>query len=461
MAQLHLWCRNKEASERKLPSQSDSSKVGIDALLLPEHKLVSITEEPFNGNRYELQEIEDMPSNDQPDIAVEDYLKSVADSLLETLREAAPTLRDEFLCEHNKNPSRMKGLSQLLSSVNMRPDAFVQLSHDGVDGKIPLLMVEIQSGDGGNSYENTLNKATIGLIDQLRLLRHYSLTISKCSGFVFPKCSIYDSQNRVVKDNKMYVTEISVEWKDFRFCVHYAPLEVLEVGDHVLATMREMYSRCVTGTDFANPLKFLIPLSAHDMQGLCVCAGQDTCQGNQMVQLKSRASILVYCRQCLYLYKYVPSLAQENTLLFLTGRRRSSFILTPEEWFKYCNLTFFKFKKLPYLPLTINQAQRCLKDFVSGVHTALTVLHQSFRLAHLDIRLENICFDQVAYQAADQAVFPVLIDLDRATEVDTKANNLLEKRYGDSLLYGRPVEVPRYEWTMEHTDLKQFGKRNM
>jgi len=170
----------------------------------------------------------------------------------------------------------MKCLSPFLSSHNLRPDAFIQLSRCGIDGTIPLLMVEIQSRDSLNSYKNTLHKATIGLIDQLRLLRHCDLGISKCSGFVFPKFSTYDSENRVVKKNKVYVTEVTVEWKDFHFCVNYAPLEVLDVCEHVLIITREMYSRCTTVTNFPDSLNYLIPLSPQDMQGLCACAGQTT-----------------------------------------------------------------------------------------------------------------------------------------------------------------------------------------
>ena len=43
--------------------------------------------------------------------------------------------------------------------------------------------------------------------------------------------------------------------------------------------------------------------------------------------------------------------------------------------------------------------------------------------------------------------------------MDTLALELLEmdKVCGDSLLYGRPVEVPADQWTVQHTDWKQFG----
>ena len=448
MAQLHLWCRENEATVRKLPSQSDSSKVGIDVQALSQHQLLIIKRALFNGNVYALQEIEGVPREDSSGIAVEKYLDLITSRLQETINH-----EDELFCRHDKNPSsKMKSLSQFVSSVNMRSDAFIKLSRSGIDSQIPLLMVEIQSGDSLNSYKNTLHKATIGLIDQLRLLRHCDLGISKCSGFVFPKFSTYDSENRVVKDNKVYVTEVTVEWKDFHFCVNYAPLQLLDVRERVLIITTEMYSRCTTVTNYPDSLNYLIPLSPQDMQGLCACAGQTTCTNNELLQVKSRASIIVYCNRCSYLYKYVPSVQHEITLLRLTGRHQSAFILRPEMCFYYCNINFFKFKRLPHLPLNKDKAKLCLKCFISEVHIALTELHQSYFLAHLDVRLENICFNQTAQ--------PVLIDLDRAVQVDTLALELLEmdKVCGDSLLYGRPVEVPADQWTVQHSDWKQFGK---
>ena len=62
---------------------------------------------------------------------------------------------------------------------------------------------------------------------------------------------------------------------------------------------------------------------------------------------------------------------------------------------------------LRYLTLlmTREEANQCLKDFFCAVAEAIKGLHTS-GLAHMDIRLENICFDQ-DYK-------PVFIDLDRS-----------------------------------------------
>ena len=101
---------------------------------------------------------------------------------------------------------------------------------------------------------------------------------------------------------------------------------------------------------------------------------------------------MVYCNQYSYLYKYVPSVQHEITLLRLTGRHQSALILRPEMCFSYYNINIFKFKRLPHLPLSKDKAKLCLKCFISEIHTALTELHQSYYLAHLDVRLENTVY---------------------------------------------------------------------
>ena len=58
-----------------------------------------------------------------------------------------------------------------------------------------------------------------------------------------------------------------------------------------------------------------------------------------------------------------------------------------------------------YDPLTTEKAYMCLRDLVENMHLALEAYHGA-GLAHLDVRLENVCFNE-NFQ-------PVLIDLDRS-----------------------------------------------
>ena len=64
-----------------------------------------------------------------------------------------------------------------MSSVTVKPD-FAAVVHD-----LLVLLIKVHS----SSYPNTVAKSAANAIDQLRLLRVFSLDISKISSFVFPK----------------------------------------------------------------------------------------------------------------------------------------------------------------------------------------------------------------------------------------------------------------------------------
>lgn len=82
--------------------------------------------------------------------------------------------------------------------------------------------------------------------------------------------------------------------------------------------------------------------------------------------------------------------------------------------------------------------------FVRSVVEAIKELHSSGNWAHLDIRLDNICFD-----ANNQAI---LIDIDRS-ENKTKEVSGLFVRYSRAEMYRCPMST----WTCENLDWKQLG----
>lgn len=73
------------------------------------------------------------------------------------------------------------------------------------------------------------------------------------------------------------------------------------------------------------------------------------------------------------------------------------------------DIHFLQYNKVKHCPLIISEAAKCLKNFVSKVnYVVIEALHRE-GLAHLDIKLENFCFD-------DQYSV-VLIDLDCSTNI--------------------------------------------
>ena len=78
-------------------------------------------------------------------------------------------------------------------------------------------------------------------------------------------------------------------------------------------------------------------------------------------------------------------------------------------------------------PLTTGEANCCIQSLCNEVHEALTIMH-SMGLAHLDVRLPNICF---RFITSKSIYVPVLIDYERAEG----ANDSLAQIYESSDLY--------------------------
>ena len=153
----------------------------------------------------------------------------------------------------------------------------------------------------------------------------------------------------------------------------------------------------------------MLQLSTEDLQHF----------GNGAFQFESRNSILIksssenkmykfpldrhqYYRmchvaaKCCQLLSSVQRLASINTTAAVINLSETEVLQT----------SCFTYQCLPHNPLTCSEARQCLINLYSEVCAAIHTLHDNLHLAHLDIRLDNRCFDQ-QYK-------PVFIDLDRA-----------------------------------------------
>lgn len=95
----------------------------------------------------------------------------------------------------------------------------------------------------------------------------------------------------------------------------------------------------------------------------------------------------------------------------------------------------YRYPAAKYDPLTIDEAKQCLGDLVQLTIEALECIHNIWIL-HLDVRLENICFDS-EYNIK-------LIDFDRCTSINTVGTKDL---YPDSCMYRTTVKhIKRLDW---------------
>lgn len=93
-----------------------------------------------------------------------------------------------------------------------------------------------------------------------------------------------------------------------------------------------------------------------------------------------------------------------------------------------------KYTFVPWKPLVENELCLCLGDFVSKVKDSISKLHTK-GFAHLDLRLDNICFDANFY--------PVLIDLDRARRfIVFGASDV----YPHSCMYCITLDAVQHDW---------------
>ena len=110
-------------------------------------------------------------------------------------------------------------------------------------------------------------------------------------------------------------------------------------------------------------------------------------------------------------------------------------------------LSFIKFPKVQHSPLTVEEAKCRLRDLIPKVYSALHQLHSALKIAHLDVRLENLCYD------AEMNV--VLIDLDRWEPLRLSGKSFCSTYH---VMYEKP-EILNFDiWETKHSDFKQFGK---
>ena len=112
-------------------------------------------------------------------------------------------------------------------------------------------------------------------------------------------------------------------------------------------------------------------------------------------------------------YKYSIAVEERKmltSLLQLQSAVRSVFPVSTLKIQSDVNeIDFFTFPLLDQ-PLSPDEARRDALTFVGSVYEAVNELHHTFKLAHLDLRLGNICFGTGTRVAK-------LIDLDRANVV--------------------------------------------
>jgi hypothetical protein len=152
---------------------------------------------------------------------------------------------------------------------------------DGKNWNLPLLILEVHS----SPYVNSVSQTAADVIDQLRLLRCFTVDITTCVGFTFPKYKI-----------KTCVTKVTVSFSDFRFAITLTPLMMHNVKREILSAFNS-----VSTLNADSPHFCFMRLSSPEILQACQAFGVMSA-----IQLPTKHSILLKTNNTYW--KYVPRL---------------------------------------------------------------------------------------------------------------------------------------------------------
>ena len=273
---------------------------------------------------------------------------------------------------------------------------------------LPVIQFEINS----SPISTTVAKLFANLIDVLRFIRHFDLSINTWTGFAFPKVKVDSSNN--------YAVKVGVRWENLQFVPEVSALKLCDIAQEVNDTFKAQVDLVqklyVSEVEVMRKEMYLVPLSKADIDYFA-----NTLQPSPskvIKQVESPFSILLCDESCYY--KYSPKAEVQVTLLNLCmlqvkekGSLLSSNLILPRDTMQISNLVFFVFPAVKYNNLSKAIAKTCLGELADGIARGLNTLHD-LGFAHLDVRLPNVCVGED---------FKVkLIDFDRATKDESYEN---------------------------------------
>ena len=301
-------------------------------------------------------------------------------------------------------------LSGFCASMNHKPDFMVYYDN------LPITVIEIQS----STLKASLFQLYYDLIDVMRYLSHYYQNLEVIYGFLVPSLKRKGiAVSMKITCNIKYTVEVEglqikgdVKGK-ICGCIH-------EFTSMLLSLHRQNY-------EFENASFHLLPQRVINQLAI-------VCDKKNIVQMYSPHSMLFRNED------FVIKLPVEDnyaplSLHYYVSDKPLKYSLTMDRMYYLEEIHVYSYRRLKP-PYSLEVAKNNL-SFIKGVIIALQELHES-NVAHLDVRLENICFENEQ---------PILIDLDRWKP----ANSNFSESYGSSCMY------PQGEYKCSQVDYIQLG----
>lgn len=310
----------------------------------------------------------------------------------------------------------------LISNLNIFPDGTIS------KGNLPIFILEVFSG---KLYGLSICKTVSNLIDQFRLLRMYNQGLEQMVSFTFPR-----------KYGKKCVTKVTVRFNAEQFCfdVRMQPLEIDDILSEFTQAM-EASMKCLQGK--STSWHYFFRLNDAEIKPVFKLQGS-----YKLTQVPTPNNMLFYAAEknnSGYFYKYVVDEEERRRLV-----ESSKMLLKCDHVVTHEIVDIVHFDLLPRqvfkLPclipnLSYEEIRCCLRDFMSLTANAIESIHQ-YGLAHLDVRVPNVCFKITGTQ-----FIAVLIDIDRCA----LATSTKKPPYTGNL-YNLPDG-----WTVDRLDWKQLG----
>ena len=258
----------------------------------------------------------------------------------------------------------------------LKPRKSVDVVIYSEDEEFAYVQFEVKSN---KSYVETRCKLAYGLMSQVQYLMNRDIDCSVV-GFCVPV-------------ETGYMEKVVCEWSN-EDLITSVRLQHGHVLLEVTAAFEEQ-SKYSTAGLYSNG--YSIPMSKQLLEGSLV----------MVHTMKSRNSVVI-CDHLKVVYKAALNSLDKNNLLYLfelgkSTTLRYSALPIQLEMIKRCPYLIYS---LYLLPLSRKSAYPMLRLIVGDVAEALQQLHDNLNLAHMDVRLENMCFRKDGHA--------ILIDLDRS-----------------------------------------------
>ena len=308
-------------------------------------------------------------------LLLESFINATSRHIEIAVEANIPHLEDSALCD-------------VFCTKNQKPELFLCLKEEVT----AEMIVEMHS----SPYEETRRKSLFVATDLLRLRRMYNDGIKTITAFNFPKLP-------KIKGEKIpqCVVNLVVTWENFSV---YYELTQLKTPDDVRREILEAVSSfAVLNNTQMYMDRVLMKLSTDDLEKF---------NGINPKQIPSQGSILVSCGDSIFklplwnLPVAVLNFVVSRLTVVALSRPSQNAITRQLQPALLSETYFFKYDRVHYDPMTAEEAKKCLQHFFSEVRSVIGQLHDTSKLAPMDIRLDNICFNQ--------QFKPILSDLDRS-----------------------------------------------